>query len=201
MSKYAGDDHYIDPVSGVLKNRLGIVDEALLEQIEAEYAALRSYDLSQNPLHAPWSITSLQTIHQRLFGDVYEWAGEFRTVDISKGSTRFANWKHIENSLERLFAELNREHALKGLDALQFSQRAAYYMGEINAIHPFREGNGRTQREFLSQLAYQNGGSIAWHRLERDIILNATILSFQGRIEPLTQLIQENLIFQASFEH
>jgi cell filamentation protein len=198
MSKYAAHDHYVEEASGLLKNKLGITDEALLEQVEADYAAARSFELSQTPITGVLSPASLQYIHRSLFGDVYEWAGQFRNVDISKGASRFANWGHIESSLLHLFEKLQAENALEHLPPQLFSERAAYYMGELNAIHPFREGNGRTQRELLSQLAYRDGYSIAWHRVEPETILKATIQSFHGQLEPLKILIEQNLIIRSA---
>jgi cell filamentation protein len=95
MSRYPSHDHYLDPASGVLKNRLGITDAAVLERAEAALVATRSYELSQTPLKGRFDLTHLQAIHRYLFGDLYEWAGQLRTVDISKGSQPFAHHAHI----------------------------------------------------------------------------------------------------------
>jgi cell filamentation protein len=93
---------------------------------------------------------------------VYEWAGQLRTIDIAKGGNAFAHHGHIVTAARPLFAELGREKRLAGLPPPAFSLRAAHHLGEINALHPFREGNGRAQREFISHLAYANGYCIAW---------------------------------------
>jgi cell filamentation protein len=93
---------------------------------------------------------------------LYEWAGQLRTIDIGKGGNRFANHMQIENAAEPIFQQLAKENQLAGLGAEAFSDRAAYYLGEMNALHPFREGNGRAQREFISHLAHVNGYYIAW---------------------------------------
>lgn len=87
MSRYSANDHYLDPVSGVLKNRLGITGAATLEETEAALVATRSYELSRAPLKGAFDLAHLQAIHRYLFRDVYEWAGELRTVDIDKGGT------------------------------------------------------------------------------------------------------------------
>lgn len=193
MSKYAEHDRYVDPVSGVLINRLGIKDEAQLEQVEVNFAALQSAALAENPIREPLSLQAFQLIHRKLFGDVYSWAGEFRDVDISKGGTRFAHWRYIKSNLEALFAQLQVEKELYDLNLTDFSCRSAFFMAEINAIHPFREGNGRTQRELLSQLAYRAGYAIKWQSMSTDDILQATILSYQNKRESLEQLILKNL--------
>src|SRR5436305_10700282 len=103
MSRYSDSDPYIDRDTGVLTNRLGIVDESTLEQVEADLVAVRSYELSLNPVSGRFDLAHLQAIHRYLFGDVYEWAGELRTVDISKGSSRFAHHAHIESAAAPIF--------------------------------------------------------------------------------------------------
>jgi fido (protein-threonine AMPylation protein) len=121
MPKYAGDDHYIDPESGVLKNRLGITDEALLEAAEADFVAERSRELSQTPLEGRFNLAHLQAIHRYLFGDVYEWVGELRTIDISKGASMFAHHAYIASAAAPVFKQLAEENRLAGLDAAAFS--------------------------------------------------------------------------------
>lgn len=193
MSKYSTNDHYIDHTVGVLKNKLNIKEENILDKAEADYAATRSVELANSPLDHPFTIETLKMIHKILFGDLYEWAGSFRTVDIEKGTARFANVKHIDDSIAELFSDLKKEDFLLNLNKEMFSKRTAYYMGELNAIHPFREGNGRTQRELLSQLAYKNELYINWSAMHSEDILNATISSFSGNYSFLKTIIFENL--------
>jgi cell filamentation protein len=115
MSRYSDNDPYLDPATGVIKNRLGITDEATLEQTEADIVAARSQELSQTPLKGNFDLAHLRAIHGRLFGDVYEWAGELRTIDISKGGTRFAHYGHIESAAAPIFKQLAQEKNLTGL--------------------------------------------------------------------------------------
>ncbi len=89
--KYSDADAYIDPETGVLKNKLGLTTDTSLEEAEASVAFLRALELEQHPIKGNFDLTHLQAIHKKLFGDIYEWAGQIRTVDISKGNTRFAN--------------------------------------------------------------------------------------------------------------
>jgi cell filamentation protein len=193
MSRYSGSDPYLDPATGVLRNRLEIADEATLEQVEADIVATRSFELSQKPLKGGFDLAHLQAIHRYLCGDVYEWAGQLRTMNISKGSNRFAHYAHIESAAAAIFGQLVIETHLAGLGLAAFSERAAYYLGELNALHPFREGNGRTQREFISQLAVANDLYIAWENVSQADMLAAAIQSFHGDTSKLATLIRTNL--------
>jgi len=193
MSRYSSHDHYLDPASGVLKNRLGITDAATLEQAEAALVATRSYELSRTPLKGRFDLAHLQAIHRCLFSDLYEWAGELRTVDISKGGQRFAHHAHIARAAAPIFKRLAAEKYLAGLDPAEFSNRAAHYLGELNALHPFREGNGRAQREFVSHLAHAAGYYLAWENVKPPDLLQASLQSFQGDTSKLAALIHENL--------
>jgi fido (protein-threonine AMPylation protein) len=193
MSRYSGHDHYLDPASGVLKNRLGIADAATLEQTEADFAAARSRELSQTPLKGRFDLAHLGAIHRYLFGDVYEWAGQLRTVDIGKGSQLFAHHAHIANAAAPIFTGLAEEQHLAGLSPAAFGDRAAHYLGELNALHPFREGNGRAQREFVSHLAQAAGYYIAWENVTQQDMLEASIQSFKGDTSKLAAIIRENL--------
>ena len=193
MTQYSGDDPYIDPASGVLRNRLGITDEAALENSEAAHVAIRSFELTQKPLKGGFDLDHLQAIHRYLFQDVYEWAGELRTIDISKGGHMFAHHTHIQSAAAPIFKQLAEEKHLAGMDPDIFSSRAAHYLGELNALHPFREGNGRAQREFISHLAYANGYDIAWQNVKREEMLSASIASFKGDNSKLTAMVRENL--------
>jgi len=193
MSKYSNRDDYIDSASGVLKNRLGITDEAKLEETEAALVAARSYELAQNPLKGKFDLDHLKAIHRYLFGDVYEWAGQIRLIDLTKDSTRFASYHHIEMAARKVFHKLEEENHLAGLPEGVFSQRAAYYLGEINALHPFREGNGRVQREFISHLAYKNDFYVEWQHMTQYEMIQASIESFNGDCSKFAAYIRSNI--------
>ena len=193
MSRYSESDPYLDPATGVLKNRLGIADESSLEQAEADLVATRSYELSQTPLSGLYDLAHLQAIHRHLFGDVYEWAGQLRTIDIAKGGNQFAHHAYVASAAAPIFQQLAKENSLAGLDAASFGDRAAYYPGELNALHPFREGNGRAQREFISHLAHTNGYYVAWENVPGPDMLTAAIESFKGDTRRLAAIIRENL--------
>jgi cell filamentation protein len=193
MSRYSDGDPYIDAATGVLKNRLEIADEATLEEIEADLVATRSYELSKSPLEGRFDLAHLQAIHRYLFADVYEWAGELRMIDISKGGSRFAHHGHILSAAVSIFQQLAAEKHLAGLGPEPFSYRAAYYLGELNALHPFREGNGRAQREFISHLAQAAGYYIAREKVSQADMLTVAIQSFSRDTAKLAILIRNNL--------
>ena len=103
MSRYSSHDESVDPATGVLKNRLGITDEATLETTEAQFVAQRSHELVQDPIPGAFDLPHLQAIHRHLFGDLYEWAGHLRTVDLTKDTNRFAHHAHVERAAAPIF--------------------------------------------------------------------------------------------------
>jgi cell filamentation protein len=137
----------------------------------------------------------LQSIHRTLFQDVFPWAGEFRAVNISKGNSNFGPAMHIAGALADALAKLKAERSLTAaLPALDFSLRAAFYLGEINAIHPFREGNGRTQREFIRQLALSAGHPLSWAGFTQEQMVDASIAShLRGDSSGLAAIIEAAL--------
>ena len=194
MPKYSNNDHYTDPTTGVLKNLLGITTEAELERAEATFASIRSYELAQSPVKGNFDLAHLKAIHRYMFKDLYEWAGECRDIDIAKGDNFFAHHIHIEAAAKAIFDNLAKEKHLAGLSKIDFCERAAYYLSEINALHPFREGNGRAQREFISHLAYKNGYYIEWKNVEQNAMIEASIASFKkGDHSVIASFIRANI--------
>jgi len=132
------------------------------------------------PLVGAYDRTHLQAIHKHIVQDVYEWAGKLRTVEIAKpGSPFFAFQRYVIPSLDTLTAQLKAEDHFRGLVADDFAIRAGHYLGEVNAIHPFREGNGRTQQEFVRALALEAGHRIAWAKVSREQMYAASKISFE----------------------
>lgn len=195
MAKYPSDakDPCVDPGSGVLRNRLGISDQAELDRVEATFAAVRSYELAITLVRGKFDLAHLQQIHRRLLGDVYEWAGKLRTVDISKGTTRFASHEQIASYALRITRPLARDQRLQGLSPDAFSDRAGHYLGEINVLHPFREGNGRSIRESIGQLARDAGYGIDWQVIRREEMAQASIAAYQGDSSQMASLIRAGL--------
>lgn len=194
ISKYdASEDPYINPETGVFYNLHGLTNERTLEVVEADYAAMRAYQLRARPLPGNFDLAHLQAIHRYLFQDTYAWAGEIRTLDITKGADRFANFKHIESSMAAIAAKLAQDDHLLGSEPNTFAEKAAFYFAEINAVHAFREGNGRAQREFISHLADNAGYVVEWNKADRLDLLNRTIEAHHRSEKPLAQLIAQHL--------
>jgi cell filamentation protein len=176
MSGSSGGNFY-EYLNGVLRNKPGITDATRLQQIEATTVSPRLLELSAHPLSGQFDLSYLKAFHRCLFQDIYDWAGELRQVDISKGSSYFAHFGYIFNNATMLFARLAQEHNPRGLPPDQFARRAAYHLGEINVLHPFREGNGRTQRVFFNDLARQAGYQLDWSLISAQQMTDASRLS------------------------
>ena len=185
----AGDDPYCYPDTTVLKNRPGIRDQAALDAFEAISTAQRA----DEPLpHGRLSVTHYRAIHRHLFQDVYAWAGNFRTVRISKGESVFCYPENIAKEMRRLFAGLPRTD-LTRLSRDEFLTQAARFLSELNAIHPFREDNGRSQLTYLLVLADRASHPVDLERLNPQGFLRAMIASFSGD-ESLLQTELERII-------
>lgn len=174
MDKYgAGQDSYCYPGTDVLKNRLGITDEAALADAERDITTLAADEIEfQSP---PYDLATFQHIHKQLFQDVYDWAGEIRSVDISKGNTRFCNVQRIQPEAEKLFNRLAEKDWFEGMPRQALIKEVADLYGELNMVHPFREGNGRAQRVLFEFLVVNAGYEISWEPVSEDEWLEANI--------------------------
>lgn len=151
-----------------------------------ETIAQRVETIELGPLHRglPW----LCAIHQQLFQDVFDWAGELRDVDISKGETRFCHFEYIENEGNDLMQEMEDEHYLVGLARTEFVKRLAHYYCEINVLHPFFVGSGRAQRVFFEQLAIHAGFILDWSDVDPDEWRAANQAGALGDLTPLCEI-------------
>ena len=157
--------------TNLLINRLAIRDPDQLRRIETDLTAIRQQAMLSSPIKGRFSAHHLRAIHRFLFGDIYPFAGHYRREDIMKGSTRFLHHAEIPANLTKLLAELRAENVLENLDYAKMVERSAYYFAELNYIHPFREGNGRTIREFMRLLLLRNGYEVDWGRVDPDALL------------------------------
>ncbi len=182
------EDPYKDPITGVLYNKLGLGTDAELEAAERDITHAALILLDETPVPASYDLHYLRAIHKRVFGDIYEWAGQLRTVAIAKGAT-FCLPQYIESSSTVIFRELRAEEFLRGLGRDAFTRRLAYFLGEVNALHPFREGNGRTQRAFFGQLARDAGYTLAWQQLDAARNVAASAATMRGDPEPMREML------------
>lgn len=181
------DDPYCYEGSSVLKNRRGIRDQAELEKFETFQVAQRSDERLPSGL---LSYRHYRSIHRHLFQDVYSWAGRIRTVRMGKESSEFCYPEYIDREMKRLFESLAGMNHLRDLTGENFASNAAHFPAELNAIHPFREGNGRAQNVLLNILAYRAGHPLELMRLDKDTFMQAMIRSFDGDEVPLADQIR-----------
>lgn len=182
------EDPYSDPVTGVLYNKLGLGTAAGLEAAEREITHAALILVDESPVSPSYDLPDLQEIHKRIFGDIYEWAGQIRTVAIAKGAM-FCLPQYIDSSAAVIFGELHDEDCLRGLRRDAFVGRLAHYLGEVNALHPFREGNGRAQRAFFGQLARDAGFTLAWQHLDPARNVKASAAIMRGDPEPMREML------------
>lgn len=190
------DAGYFVETGDVLENKLGISDAAELEKAEYNITDDKLAEALVSLHPSVFDFKCLLDLHKFLFEDIYEFAGKVRTVNISKPDSPvpFCYVDFIPSEADRIFGELAKDKYLVGLELSEFSEKLAYYASEINALHPFREGNGRTARLFLL-LMVRNAGylidySIASHRA----ILHADTEAFAGNLQPLRDLYRQIII-------
>lgn len=174
-------------------NKLGITDLKTLREAERDLALLRETQLAIDPVEGAFDLAHLQSLHGHLFQDVYPWAGTVRDVQIAKENSLFCLPAFIESEGNRVFAELHQEDCLVGLSEEGFAERAAYYLGELNALHPFREGNGRATRAFFAQLAEGAGHSLDWSRVSEVANREASIAAMVGDHGPFAAMLRTAL--------
>lgn len=168
---------YCYPNTEVLINQLNIKNAKELQKYEAKITAAKSLGLRQKGITGNFDKAHILEIHKYLFEDIYEFAGKLREENIAKGEFRFAMWEYIETELESLLKKLQNENYLQELGKEELAKRLAYYLAELNVLHLFREGNGRTNREFIRQLALKNGYSLNLKKVLPQEVLQASIES------------------------
>ena len=187
----AFNDPYVYKGTTVLKNRIGIRDQKTLEAFEVEMSTLRA----EEPLPIGlFDATHYRKIHRFLFQDVYSWAGRYRTVRIAKEQNVFCYPEHIPAQMDKLFERLNHGELLRAAEFPLFAEHTASFLGNLNAIHPFREGNGRTQLAFLGLVAVHVEHPLRLDRIKQETFLPAMVASFTNN---LALLIAELTALQA----
>ena len=184
---YEWDVEYCYPDSNVLKNKLNITNSEDLAIAEREITSIKLAYAKQNIIEGDFDFSHLKKIHKFLFEDIYEWAGEIRYVNISKGN-QFCLWQNLESYVDTVFSSLKKENYLKNCNNI--AERLAYYLSEINVLHPFREGNGRTQRLFIEYLALNAGYRVDFSSVSPEEMIIASAESFACEYDKINEMFK-----------
>lgn len=171
------DDPYCYRGTFVLKNRAGLKDSKRLQAFELEMSSIQADEPLPNGRFGPAHYCA---VHKHLFGDVYAWAGRYRTVRTSKGGNVFCYPENIDKEMKKLFERLHKGALYKPGSSSHFTKAAADFLGELNAIHAFREGNGRAQLAFLHLVSIRAGHPFDLTKLRPGPFLDAMIRSFHS---------------------
>lgn len=164
----------------ILDNKAGIKDWNTLNEVERRYSVIRlaefkNLEKSRKPIYDKKYFLS---IHKHLFQDIYPWAGTIREVDLYKENSAFAPSRYLQNSLDEFFFDLKKDNYLQGFTKEEVAELSSYYMLELNFIHPFREGNGRAKRCFMTELLKGAGFDLGLERIDANQLVMADILAF-----------------------
>jgi cell filamentation protein len=188
-------DPYVYPGTDVLRNKPGLRDHMALSEVEYKAAASRETELEKNPIKGNFDMAHLRAYHRHLFQDVYDWAGELRTVDMSKGGDDFAPILYLEPLMQAIHKRLENNKFLRGLGEKDFVEIFTDVYSDLNAVHPFRDGNGRATRCFMKSLADQAGYAFDYSRLgnRKSRWDEASRLSNSGQTGELLSIIGESI--------
>ncbi|PCJ62738.1 MAG: cell division protein [Bacteroidetes bacterium] len=181
---------YKYPNSDVLRNKLGLIDGKALADAEIYLVSQR---VRQGVPTGDFGLSHLQGIHKHLFQDVYDWAGQIRQVEFSKGDSGFHPKDRIEMAMADVQKRLASQQFLRGLSREDFAKEAAEFIGDVNRTHPFREGNGRTQFQYLKQLGKQAGHNIDLSRFEQKSWIQASIDANRFKSDRMAQCIEQSI--------
>lgn len=192
LDKYGtGDDPYCYLGGSVLQNLLNIEDDKELAKAEAELTALAVEEIEFNL--PPYDLDYLRSLHKQVFVDVYEWAGELRSIDMSKGTTRFCTCKRIEPEADKLFQQLADGNYYEDYDREAFVAAIAEFYIELNMVHPFREGNGRAQRLLFEHIIINAGFEFDLEGITQQEWVAANIAGVNCDYEPMTALFDRSI--------
>ena len=186
-------DPYVYPNTEVLKNKFGIRDSERLLEIEKTITLGAWQDIREGKIKIKktFDYKHLKSLHKELFKDLYDWAGKERTVDISKPGTLFCRAMFIEEEAKRIFNNLKKDNFLKDIkDKSKFSEKLGQLFLDINMLHPFREGNGRSQRLFIGDLAKENGYYLEWVNISKEEMIQ---ISKNDNVKEVAKIFKENL--------
>lgn len=193
MSYDIAEDPYIDPQTGILRNKIGAKTQAQLDKAEAEitYVIIATLTRGSQVDTLTFDRKLLCEIHKEIFRDIYTWAGKIRTHDISKEWSYFAHAPYIQQELDNLFSDTESDPLLQNRNIDVFVARLAYYYGNLNAIHPFREGNGRAIRTFLRLLAIKHSYDVEWAEMDPEENVAACKEALHSTDTSLTKMLRK----------
>lgn len=186
------------PGTTCLVNKLGIQDELALAETEAAVVLGKASLLDQQPIPGVFDFDHYKRIHQFLFCDLYDWAGQIRTINLSKKGTAFVPAEEIESCAVACFKRL-AEFSGEGMSHRELAEEVADFYHTVNMLHPFREGNGRTQRIFFTQWIRSLGYDFDLSSVDPDAFMIATIYAAQGVMDQLADFF-EQMIEQPQME-
>jgi cell filamentation protein len=192
--KYIDPDYtYVDPTSGLLKNLLNISDYDVLLFVESSAVSKRLQELFKNPIKIKGT-SSLLEIHHYLFQDIYAWAGKVRTVNISKDGKPFFDGERFSSAFQYIDSLVEEYRTIDSSNFAEIAKALASILDHVNFLHPFREGNGRTQREFIRLLALEKELILNLNPADNTTVYNQYMQgTINGDIELLSQLIFEQI--------
>lgn len=186
-----GDSIYCYENTDILKNKFNIKNQDELFKKERKASAMRLAQLEVSPISGNFDLEHLQKIHQHIFQDIYDWAGEIRTVNIAKGNF-FCLCEHIQSYSNEVFENFYSD-CIKNKDNIdKFAETLTVNFSNLNALHPFREGNGRCQREFLRELCLDCGYNLNIN-ISADEMIEASIDGFYCNFDKLINIFRKSL--------
>lgn len=178
------------PGSTVLINKFGLKDQNKLDIVERQIVLLKGTEIERNAVFSNVDFNYYKEIHRQLFEDIYDWAGTVRTINISKKGTVFSKHDNIEEIGQLKFKRLVKLNYLNNMDESSFFNELTELYNELNMLHPFREGNGRTLRLFITLLVRNTGRDISFAECDSDLLMIATIKAAQGDLSMLKSIFE-----------
>lgn len=179
------------PGTSVLVNKLGIQNQAQLNENETLIVGVKSLQFELAPFPEALDFNYYKKLHRFLFDELYEWAGTMRSIDLSKQHTHFCPVDEIESLAGRMFSRIEQMDFLCGLPREDFIAELTDFYSSVNYLHPFREGNGRTQRLYFRRLAQRAGYKLDFAAVDSDHMMIATIHAASGIEETLHNVFDE----------
>lgn len=188
--------NYLYENSNVMVNKPGIKDQSRLDAFERETTSYRLSEMKESPVKGQFDLPHMQAIHSRIYQDVYDWAGEVRNVNVSKGITQggqitFTPFSDLNKGAADIQKTIKEANFLRGMDREEFSTKMADVYKKVNDLHPFREGNDRMAREFMNQLSESAGYHLNYSGISKQEWNYAANEAARGNLEPIGAAFKE----------